>query len=83
MNTWDNPKPRKRFDYWSPLWQLRVRFGDYLDSIEAGTLTADQIPPPGPGPMPGPRGPGFPLPGIPHGPGPGLPGLPGIHIPGL
>jgi len=41
----DNPKPRKRFDYWNPSWQLRVWFGVSLDAIEAGVITADQIPP--------------------------------------
>jgi hypothetical protein len=41
----DNPKPPKQFDYWSPTWQLRVWFGACLDAIEAGVITADQIPP--------------------------------------
>lgn len=41
----ENPKPRKRFDYWSPSWQLRVWFGVCLDAIDAGVITADQIPP--------------------------------------
>ena len=41
----DNPKPRERFDYWSPSWQLRVWFGVCLDAIQAGVITADQIPP--------------------------------------
>lgn len=41
----DNPKPREQFDYWSPAWQLRVWFGACLDAIEAGVVTAEQIPP--------------------------------------
>ncbi|OMB93583.1 hypothetical protein [Mycobacterium colombiense] len=41
----DNPRPRKRFDYWNPSWQLRVWFGVSLDAIEAGVITADQIAP--------------------------------------
>ena len=39
-----NPKPRKGFDSQSLSWQLRVWFGAYLDAIEAGLVTADQIP---------------------------------------
>ncbi len=40
----DNPKPLERFDYWSPSWQLRLWFVACLDAIEAGVITADQIP---------------------------------------
>jgi len=39
-----NPKPRKGFDEQSHCWRLRVLFGAYLDAIEAGLVTADQIP---------------------------------------
>ncbi|OBH31693.1 hypothetical protein A9X03_07135 [Mycobacterium sp. E1715] len=39
----ENPKPRKPFDYWKPLWELRFRFHACLDEIEAGMITADQI----------------------------------------
>ena len=31
--------------YWNPLWELRKWFGACLDAIEAGVITADQIPP--------------------------------------
>jgi hypothetical protein len=41
----DNPKPRKPFDYWNPSLLLSLRFVAVLDVIEAGTMTADQIPP--------------------------------------
>jgi hypothetical protein len=41
----ENPKSIERFDYWAPAWQLRVWFGVCLDAIEAGVITADQIPP--------------------------------------
>jgi hypothetical protein len=37
--------PRKRFDYWDPSWQRTLWFGACLDAIEAGVITADQIPP--------------------------------------
>jgi hypothetical protein len=41
----DNPKPVKPWSYWEPMWQLRLRFVACLDAIEAGVITADQIPP--------------------------------------
>lgn len=41
----DNPKPRKPFEYWNSLWELRKWFGACLDAIEAGVITADQVPP--------------------------------------
>jgi hypothetical protein len=41
----DNPKLREPFDYWNSLWELRKWFGACLDAIEAGVITADQIPP--------------------------------------
>ena len=41
----DYPKPQKPFEYWHPLWELRKWFGACLDAIEAGVITADQIPP--------------------------------------
>jgi hypothetical protein len=40
----DNPKSRKGFDEQSHCWRLRALFGAYLDAIEAGLTTADQIP---------------------------------------
>ena len=41
----DNPKPVKPWSYWQPSLQLRLWFVACLDAIEAGVITADQIPP--------------------------------------
>lgn len=41
----DNPKPAKTWSYWQPSLQLRLWFVACLDAIEAGVITADQIPP--------------------------------------
>lgn len=41
----DNPKPVKPWSYWNPSLQLSLWFVAYLDAIEAGVITADQIPP--------------------------------------
>ena len=41
----DNPKPVKPWSYWNPSLQLSLWFVACLDAIEAGVITADQIPP--------------------------------------
>lgn len=41
----DNPKPVQPFDIWQPFWQLRFWLLACLDAIEAGVITADEIPP--------------------------------------
>jgi hypothetical protein len=41
----DNPKRREPWSYWQPSLQLRLWFVACLDAIEAGVITADQIPP--------------------------------------
>src|ERR1700677_1187730 len=41
----DNPKPIEPWSYWNPSLQLSLWFVACLDAIEAGVITADQIPP--------------------------------------
>jgi hypothetical protein len=41
----NNPKPVEPRSYWQPSLQLRLWFVACLDAIEAGVITADQIPP--------------------------------------
>jgi hypothetical protein len=41
----DNPKPVEPWSYWNPSLQLSLWFVACLDAIEAGVITADQIPP--------------------------------------
>jgi len=40
-----DPQPVEPFDYWNPAALLSLRFVAVLSAIEAGTMTADQIPP--------------------------------------
>ena|SRR5271167_474422 len=41
----DNPKPRKPFDFWDPWWQMTLWFLACMDAIQAGVITAAEVPP--------------------------------------